>query len=334
MIDILQLHEHIVSELRNRDDIRPIYMIKILPLLAIYKSITNRPKIIYFLSEAPEPPEDNNNLNDIQTRIICVMKSALINAHIHLPLPSSDVVYQVSCIFCTHNSFIVLDRDTYVCDTCSSEYTHKAFETVHSLISTIGGECQTRKHAYDRIQHFKNVIQQFQGKKMTNIPDNLFEDIRQELHTICLTDETSEDPIIKYRHVTKQHILTLLQELRYKYERYYDDIHYIHFVVTCRPRHDISHLEETLMNNFNLLSNTYDKYSAITTHLTRKNFINKQLVLFQLLHRHMYRCDINEFNFIKTYECMETHERICSDVFNILGWKYIPVATPMRLIER
>jgi hypothetical protein len=332
MIDILQLHDHIVTKLHDRRDIMTVYMIKVLPLISMYKSIVHKPKIVYFLTKAPDI-ESNDGLNDIVTQVLCIMKSTLINAHIHIPLPSHEIEYQVSCVFCRENSFTILDRDTYVCDTCSSEYTHKVFETVHSLTATMGGqECPTRKHAYDRIQHFKSVIQQFQGKKLTNIPDDLFDDIRGELKTICLTDDTSNDPVVKYRHVSKQHILTLLQELRYKYERYYDDIHYIHYVITERPRHDISHLEDVLMKNFNLLSNTYDKYSAVTTQLTRKNFINKQLVLFQLLQKHMYHCDINEFNFVKTYECMETHERICSDVFNILGWKYIPVASPMRLM--
>jgi len=93
----------------------------------------------------------------------------------------------------------------------------------------------------------------------------------------------------------------------------------IHHQLTGKPTPDISHLENGLLNDFDILVDTYDKKFKNSE---RKNFINTQYVLFQLLKRHRYPCKKEDFNMLKTVDRKYFHDTICSELFADIGWSF------------
>ena len=57
----------------------------------------------------------------------------------------------------------------------------------------------------------------------------------------------------------------------------------------------------------------------------RKNFINTQYVLFQLLRRHKYMCKKQDFNILKTIDRKSFHDDICKELFEELGWNFTAI---------
>ena len=82
--------------------------------------------------------------------------------------------------------------------------------------------------------------------------------------------------------------MLIMKEL--SYNKYYEDITYIFHSLTNKPIPDISHLEPILLSDFDRLLNLYDQ-----KHHDRKNFINNNYVLFQLLRKNGYKCNRNDF---------------------------------------
>ena len=71
---------------------------------------------------------------------------------------------------------------------------------------------------------------------------------------------------------------------------------YIYHKITDHEIPDITHLENNLMSDFDSLLEMYDS----TFKTNRKNFINNQYVLYQLLRKYKYNCRKEDFQFLKT----------------------------------
>ena len=123
------------------------------------------------------------------------------------------------------------------------------------------------------------------------------------------------------KKVSKYHISIFLKEIGYA--KHYEDLNLIYHVITDNKLHDISHLEDVLMEDFDKLSKLYDEEYIKTRKIPRKNFINTQYVLYQLLKRHKYPCNKSDFSFLKTAERKEFHDDICTHLFKKLGWNII-----------
>jgi hypothetical protein len=65
-----------------------------------------------------------------------------------------------------------------------------------------------------------------------------------------------------------------------------------------------------------------DLYDKKYKNSERKNFINTQYVLYQLLRRHKYPCRKEDFNILKTIDRKYYHDTICADLFMALGWNF------------
>ena len=95
----------------------------------------------------------------------------------------------------------------------------------------------------------------------------------------------------------------------------------IHYNFTDIKPDDISYLEEQLLDDFDILTDIYDKRFK---NINRKNFINTQYVLFQLLSRHRHSCKKEEFIILKTIDRKFFHDEICKELFEELGWNHSP----------
>ena len=115
--------------------------------------------------------------------------------------------------------------------------------------------------------------------------------------------------------ILSANVQLFLKELGYS--KYYDDIVYIYHKITGNPIPDITSLENNLYNDFDILVETYDSMFS-----DRKNFINNQYVLFQLLRKYNYKSNKEDFNFLKTNDRKYYHDYVCQKLFEKLNWNF------------
>jgi hypothetical protein len=126
---------------------------------------------------------------------------------------------------------------------------------------------------------------------------------------------------IRYAKVTRDHILMFLKEL--KYSKHYENVILIHFNLTGKRPDDISHLEEALLRDFDILVEAYDKH--FRSSVSRVNFISTQYVLYQLLLKYKHPCKKDDFMILKTIDRKSFHDNIAQELFSILGWNHSPI---------
>jgi hypothetical protein len=179
------------------------------------------------------------------------------------------------------------------------------------------------KFVYNRVLHFQDCIKQYQGKQNCKIPDKLYKDLDYKFYAYRLIVDSPVDSI-KYSKITKDHISMFLKEL--KYTKHYENINLIYHTLTGKPVDNIDYLEHKLIEDFRCLVNLYDSLHGKDRpeELDRKNFMNVQYVLFQLLRRHNHPCKIDNFTILKTIDRKLFHDKICSNLFDKLGWNFTP----------
>ena len=115
--------------------------------------------------------------------------------------------------------------------------------------------------------------------------------------------------------------------------RFYDNFRLIHYNLTGIKPDDITYLENKLMHDIELLSEKYEQKMIKEGNIERKSFINSQYVLYQLLNRHKYPCNRDDFNLLKTIDRVHFHEEICKELFEKLGWNFTPLFYPFPIFS-
>lgn len=310
------------------------YLIQAIPIIDEYKSLQKKQNKIYFVSEKNN--ESNNSDSDKSKNMNRIIKNYLKLVNTYFPedyknnewdkvkssveinsIPKIKSNSKIKCEICMLDSdnFIIYDNH-YVCENCGFVST-----TTHSNISykDIDRVNISSKYTYDRRTHFRDCINQFQGKQNASIPKSVYDDLIQQFvsHGVIPKNYSSIPKEEAFKNVSKEHILLFLKEI--KQTKHYEDIVLIHHQLTGKPTPDISYLENKLLNDFDLLVDTYDKKYKNSE---RKNFINTQYVLFQLLRRHRYPCKKEDFNMLKTVDRKYFHDQICSELFEDIGWSF------------
>lgn len=245
------------------------------------------------------------------------------------PVASVDDRPRVSpppCV-CGNASEFIKDEDRAVCAVCSAE---QSLISNTSSFSDVGRVNMSSKYTYNRKIHFRDCMMQYQGKQKTNIPAEIYAVINSELVKRKMVDPTIKDQTKKYEKVTRIMVLDILKSLNLdSVKKYYDDIVLIHYMLTNQECPDIEYLEDVLLDDFDKLTETYDAMMAEPPLVgdeglsaKRKNFINAQFVLYQLLRKHGYACSDMDFLTLKKSERKRFHHDVCKSLFTSLGWKY------------
>lgn len=166
-------------------------------------------------------------------------------------------------------------------------------------------------YAYKRINHFKEIIAQFQGKETANIEPEEMERIKKQIKK-----ERLELPELNY-YVVKE----ILKKL--KLNHHYEHIHYIKNLLGIPPPVFTAQFEETLMNLFIEIQAPYAKTAAKKK---RINFLTYHYVLFkfcELLGETQY---LHEIPMLKDIAKIAEQDDSWKDICDDLNWVYIPTA--------
>ena len=283
------------------------YVMETANILNNYKDILNKPIIVDFMN-------NTNNNNNEKTEII-EKYLKIYNKYFRENIFKKDTCN--NCPKCNSNNYHY-DDNYLICEDCGQ------FSMI--LVQTSSYKDSERinivpRYTYDRKSHFRDCINQFQGKQVVNICDSVYEDLEKQfiLNRLIPTSKNISK-YERYKNISKKHIQLFLKET--KNSKHYEDINYIYHHLTGKQVHNISHIERQILEDFDILTDAYDKLYKQKTEINRKSFINSQYVLFQLLRKYNYKCDINEFNILKTSDRQNFHDEICKELFKYLGWNF------------
>lgn len=162
-------------------------------------------------------------------------------------------------------------------------------------------------YAYKRINHFREILAQFQAKETTHIPDEVIEKIKKQI-------KKERIPLDKLTNTKTKDILKNLG-----YNKYYEHIPFIKDKLGIKPPVMSPELEERLCGLFYDIQRPYSKHCPDG----RVNFLNYYYVLYKM-------CELlGETQFlpyfpmlkdrIKRIEQDEIWKKICEE----LDWEFI-----------
>jgi len=281
-------------------------------ILEKYKAMLKKPIKISFVSHTK--PEENIEKQRLVDEFLNIAKK-----YTTISLEDNNNEKKDTCSNCKQKSLILYDN-CILCASCGTES-----DVGMKLISykDMSRTNILQKYTYERRLHFRDCINQFQGKQNCKIPDNVFKDLDEQFkkHNLLVGDEKTPKEV-RYAKVKKDHILLFLKELRY--DKQYENVNYIHSQLTGVRCHDISHLEDQLLSDFDTLVNLYIKRFKYEQKIARKSFMNIHYVFFQLLNKNKFHCKKEEFNILKTIDRKTFHDDVFKTLFEELGWNHVP----------
>lgn len=163
--------------------------------------------------------------------------------------------------------------------------------------------------AYIRLNHFKEILSQFQAKETTQIPEEVIEAIRARIKKERITDMS----VINYNKMRE-----ILRKLGFN--KYFEHIQYINSLFGVKPPIMNEELHETLC----VLFIEIQKPWAVHCPPNRTNFFNYTYTLYQLcvlLDQTQY---LPFIPMMKDREKQLEQDMIWKKVCNELDWEYFP----------
>lgn len=307
--NILNL-KHLIWKLQTNQE-KNFYISEIAEILEKYKDILKTPIKISFIGKTII---ENKYKDDL---ILKYLKIASKYIDINIKQPDKSV--KIECENCPNKKDFIIEENFYICPDCGAQqeiiqYTNSYKDSDRVNISA--------KYTYDRKVHFRDCINQYQGKQNCTIDQKVYDDLENILdrHHLLLGNKTSKKEL-RFSKITREHILMFLKELGYS--KHYENVILIHYNITGKKPDDISHLEDRLMHDFDLLVETYDKH--FKNKVERVNFISTQYVLYQLLLKHKHPCRKEDFVILKTMDRKTFHDIIMKELCSHLGWNFVPL---------
>ena len=247
--------------------------------------------------ESDQNGNENKNKNIVQKYLCNIDESFLdMNAFVRI----TDI-----CQSCYRGELIPLDDEgVLICNECAVSIPYLIENEKPSYKEPPKEVCF---YAYKKINHFKEILAQFQGKETTQIPDDVIEQIQQQIKKERIHLE-------QLSHYKTKEILKKLG-----FNKYYEHIAFIKNKLGIRPPIFSPELEEKLCNLFMEIQSPYAK----TCPDYRVNFLNYYYVLYkfcELLGEDHFLEDIPMLkDREKLIEQDETWKKMCVE----LNWEFI-----------
>jgi hypothetical protein len=297
------------------------YIFETSELIDEYKKLLEKPIKINFIGKREDSGKEKKEI--VKKFLSIASKYADTKDFLKNVAKSPAPKVRVSCGNCGEKrNYEIVDNRTFICYECGFQQEHITNTSSFKDVSRVN---ISSKYTYERRIHFRDCINQYQGKQNSTVSEKVYKDLLEQIRIHDLTDGEENSPKDKkFARVTKDHILLFLKITGHT--KHYEDANLIFHNITCKKLDDISHLEPKLMDDFDKLSTLYDKKykQDKDKKISRKSFINTQYVLYQLLRRHKHPCKKEEFNILKTLDRKSWHDDVCKELFEELGWNHFP----------
>ena len=252
----------------------------------------------------------NSPKSDLQSPIIdeSITHKYLSNLDDSLINIGNFVRHTDICNFCGKGEFIpIIDEGVRVCNN-SLCGTSVAFLIENEKPSYKEPPKELCFYAYKKINHFKEILSQYQGKETTNISEDILNQIKNQIkkERIQLSDLTHSK--------TKE----LLKKLGLN--KYYEHIVFIKNKLGIKPPVMSQELETILCNLFIELQSPYSKHCPDY----RVNFLNYYYVLYKLCELLNEKKFLSEIPMLKDREKLIEQDEIWKKMCKELDWEFKP----------
>ena len=189
-----------------------------------------------------------------------------------------------------------------MCEECGVFY-----ETQEFIVTDLSNFKIKHKRIYKRLDHFKEVLSQFQGKEGKDIPRTVIERLRES---------------IKNDSPTIQEVKQNLRKL--KLNKYVENVLYIHHVLSGTPLPYIKReIEDKMIRLFKQLERVFGLVRSRVP-FARTSFLNYYYVLFKLLDYLQQPELLHRVPLLKTHVRVKQHDALWRHICEELDWPFRP----------
>jgi hypothetical protein len=266
----------------------------------------NKSKILnsfFKINEEEKTNDDNNENKNSKEKTIKNYLSNIDESFINI---NDYVVNNENCKICLQGELIPIEHEgLLVCNNC--------FNNVSSLIENEKPSYKEPPkeacfYAYKRINHFREILAQFQAKETTQIPEEVLENIKLQIKKERITLDS----------FTNKKAKDVLKKLGYN--KYYEHIPFIKDKLGIKPPVMSNELEELLCNLFIEIQGPYAKYCPDD----RVNFLNYYYTVYKLCELLDQKQFLPYFPMLKDREKRIEQDDIWKNICMDLNWGFIP----------
>tara|TARA_B100001059_G_C17768875_1_gene547217 strand:+ start:340 stop:1482 length:1143 start_codon:yes stop_codon:yes gene_type:complete len=243
---------------------------------------------------------DNESRNNIVHKYLYnVNKDEFLNMNAYVK--STDV-----CQYCSKGEMIPMeDEGIMVCNLCAKMVTYLLENDKPSYKEPPN---EVSFYAYKRINHFKEILAQFQGKETTQIPPEVIDNIKLQI----------KKERIGLDEITNSKTKEILKKLGYN--KYYEHIQFIKDKLGIKPPVMSQELEGTMCNLFMELQAPYSKFCPGD----RVNFLNYYYTAYKLCELLGEAQYLEFFPMLKDRDKRIEQDNIWKKICEELDWSFIP----------
>jgi hypothetical protein len=264
---------------------------------------TNKTTILNSFFKVNDKSFDENELNRVNENNVQKFFTNLDQSFINI----NDYMYVTDiCQSCSKGEMIPVEHEgIMVCNYCAKQITYLIENEKPSYKEPPKEACF---YAYKRINHFKEILAQFQAKETTQIPEEVLENIKQQL-------VKERIPLSKFTNSKAKEVLKKLG-----YNKYYEHIPFIKDKLGIKPPIMTPELEETLCNLFMEIQGPYAKFCPDD----RVNFLNYYYTVYKLCELLEKNEFLSYFPMLKDKEKRIEQDDIWKKICEELNWVFIP----------
>ena len=183
------------------------------------------------------------------------------------------------------------------------------YETQEFIVTDLSNFKIKHKRIYKRLDHFKEVLSQFQGKEGKDIPRTVIERLRESINN------DSFRPTI-------QEVKPNLRKL--KLNKYVENVLYIHHVLSGTPLPYIKReIEDKMLRLFKQMERVFGLVRSRVP-FARTSFLNYYYVLFKLLDYLQQPELLHRVPLLKTHVRVKQHDALWRHICEELDWPFRP----------
>jgi hypothetical protein len=211
-----------------------------------------------------------------------------------------------NCSFCKSGELIPVDDEgIMVCNNC---YRNVPFVIESEKSSYKEPPKEVCFYAYKRINHFREILAQFQAKETTQIPEIVVDEIKNQI----------KKERVELKNLSNSKAKEILKKLGHN--KYYEHIPFIKDIIGIKPPIMTPELEDTLCNLFMEIQAPYAKYCPDD----RVNFLNYYYTVYKLCELLNQKQFLPFFPMLKDREKKMEQDVIWKKICNELDWEFIP----------
>ena len=249
--------------------------------------------------------DTTNNVNDSNT-LNNNLQKYMINNNVNFHDVNNYVVKTDICKRCNKGELIPVDNEgVVICNKC---YVSLKYIVEHDKPSYKEPPKEVCFYAYKRINHFREILAQFQAKESTQIPEEVIENIKNQI----------KKERIKVENINNKKAKEILKKLGYN--KYYEHIPFIKDKLGIRPPIMSPELEETLCSLFMDIQAPYSKFCPDD----RVNFLNYYYTVYKLCELLNQKQFLSYFPMLKDREKRIEQDEIWKKICAELDWEFVP----------